>query len=470
MIKIDLDSLILLNDDLSFCEPFLLDKVKSHSGEWLLIVPANALVNIDIFDKLIEAIQKRPEVSIWYADELTINQDSSKTLIAKPEFDLSMLMSSGYIGFPLIIRKNLIEEIGLPNPAFLTARWVHFCMKAHFHGCMFGRVSEIFLTHLSGRVVPKLTDRMLCLKDIFSCYAPHLYAEKGLTDGSVSIWRRFQDYPDVTIVIPTCQSRGSADHILILDLLNSLEKTLWQMDRITVIVGDDTLNKDIFDRSWPFTLIWQHTPRDVSEPFNYAKKMNELWRMAKSDFIVLMNDDMWVIHPLWLQALATFALEEDVGVAGAKLLFPSGLLQHAGVIIDRYPMHAWYNISPENKTYEDWAVLQKEWSLLTGALFATRKSILEDVGGFDERFVLEYNDFDMCLRIKTLGYRLVYTPFAELIHHEQASRAYIPKDKHRSLFMSCWKDSFVANDPCFSPLLVIDEGEVVPKARLELGL
>jgi O-antigen biosynthesis protein len=104
-----------------------------------------------------------------------------------------------------------------------------------------------------------------------------------------------------------------------------------------------------------------------------------------------------------------------------------------------------------SKTYNDWALVHREWSMVTGAVFATRRSVLELLKGFDERFSLEFNDVDLCLRMKLLGFKIVYTPFAEMIHFEKASRGSVrPRGDQVAMFLKRW-DELLHHDPAFHP-------------------
>jgi GT2 family glycosyltransferase len=145
------------------------------------------------------------------------------------------------------------------------------------------------------------------------------------------------------------------------------------------------------------------------------------------------------------------------------LLYDDGRLQHAG-LAPHGPAaaHLWIFRDKAEGTYQDWALVQREWSMVTGAVFATRRSVLEEVGGFEERFSLEFNDTDLCLRMRARGYRIVYTPMAELIHSEKASRGdRLPPGNEIALFLSRWK-SWFENDPSWHPQLRRDSLEVLP--------
>jgi GT2 family glycosyltransferase len=149
----------------------------------------------------------------------------------------------------------------------------------------------------------------------------------------------------------------------------------------------------------------------------------------------------------------TFAMDEEVGGAGARLLYGDGRLQHAGIPGGLFGAcaHAWMGQAPRDPTYSDWALVHREWSMVTGAVFATRRAVLERLNGFDERFTLEFNDIDLCLRMGLIGYKIVYTPFAELLHYEKSSRGEaMPRGDQVALFLKRWTE-LLDDDPAFHP-------------------
>jgi GT2 family glycosyltransferase len=236
------------------------------------------------------------------------------------------------------------------------------------------------------------------------------------------------------------------------------------MDRLTVIVGDDILGEPNWaTRVWPFKLKRIETARQSGEAFNYAAKMNQLWRAAEDEQIILMNDDVVPSDPNWLAALVGFSSDSSVGGVGARLYYEDGSIQHAGMFPSlRTIVHAWLNWPAAAKTYQDWALAQREWSVVTGAVFATRRSILNQVDGFDERFSLEFNDVDLCLRIRNLGYRIVYNPDAQFTHAEKASRGEtIPPGAEVALFLSRWA-RWLDNDPASHPCLARNRMDPTP--------
>jgi hypothetical protein len=297
----------------------------------------------------------------------------------------------------------------------------------------------------------------------------------GLAPGSLRMQRAMADPPHVTLVIPTCQTicnTGAAPYLgrpHILNLLENLGDTDWPLDRLSVIVGDDVEDDALYPRAWPFAVRRVVSSRPADAPFNYAAKMNQLWRLARSEYLVLMNDDLIPRRRDWLRALMTFTLDPSVGGVGARLLYPDGRIQHAGMAggVMGSCTHVFISQQGSEPTYGGWGEVHREWSMVTGALFATRKSLLERVNGYDERFVVEFNDVDLCLRMRQLGLRIVYTPFAELTHYESASRG-----SHRispfdiANFLERWR-GFLTEDPAYHPNMVKNTPLVRPEPLLD---
>lgn len=162
-----------------------------------------------------------------------------------------------------------------------------------------------------------------------------------------------------------------------------------------------------------------------NQPFNYSAINNFAVKHARGELICFLNNDMEVISPRWLEEMVSHALRPGVGAVGAKLLFPDGTFQHTGVVLGLGGPagHILYKFHSTTGGYYNHARLVCDYTAVTAACMVLRKSIFLEAGGFDaENLPVSYNDVDLCIRIRELGYRNVYTPFAELYHHESASR------------------------------------------------
>ena len=196
---------------------------------------------------------------------------------------------------------------------------------------------------------------------------------------------------------------------------------------------------------------------DAPGPFNFSALCNRAARVAEGRVLVFLNNDTAAMRPDWLANLTSWAVRPDIGAVGAKLVHPSGRLQHAGLVLGLGGCAAHIDTGerPECRGYLGRVMVPHEVSAVTGACLAVEKSKFEAVGGFDAaRYPIELGDVDLCLRLGQRGWKTVFTPHAVLTHHESATRgrSNVAKRyaKERLHFLETWKEA-VLDDPCFHP-------------------
>jgi hypothetical protein len=433
---------------------------------WVAFAPAGSVVSPDFGRIVLEHAGRCPDASIFYADDLAVDTDEPvDQLRLKPAFDLTLLAAQDYIGAPLIVRVDALRALGGLNPAMKTAACSDLLFRAHANGMSIQRIPEVLLAHPGRRVRASAADYRAMLEAQESL-APFEVCSGSAVD-TFRLERRFTpaNAPPVSLLIPTRRTTPPGSNTPYIErLLTSIAGADWPMDKLTVIVGDDHAGvPDWALRRWPFTLRRIETPRAADEPFNYAAKMNRLWRAAETEQIVFMNDDVRAIDGGWLRALQTFAMDTTVGGVGARLLFEDGSLQHAGMAPHGAgTAHLWVQRLGSQGVYQNWAQVHREWSMVTGAIFATRRNLMEQVGGFDEQFSLEFNDTDLAMRLRKAGRRIVFTPFAQMVHVERASRGGTPPPRdEEALFYARWGE-WLANDPSWHPQMDSTRVEVMP--------
>jgi len=434
-------------------------------NDWLFFAPRDAGVSPDAIDVIRDSAAIRPDVVLFYADDVAGGEMMLDRIRLKPDFDRTLFVAQDYIGAPVIIRRRTLVEIGGLDPARGTAVLFDLVLRVDAAGGAISRITKVLIGYDGNRPVCDPEARRTAL---VACNAFHdMEFLGGATPLVISQRRRFSDlgYPAVSIVIPTRRTcRPGYEQTYVECLLTAIAETAWPMDQLTVIVGDDLQGKpDWATRQWPYKLVHIETTRAQTEAFNYAQKMNRLWPMAESDHVIFLNDDVVPIGPDWLAALVSFSSDEGVGGVSGRLYYENGSIQHAGIYPSfRTVIHAWLGWPASAKTYQDWAVTQREWSMVTGAVFATRRTLLDQVNGFDDKFSLEFNDIDLCLRLRNLGYRIVYNPDAEFVHAEKASRSEdFPPGAEVALFLSRWS-RWLQMDPASHPGFDHDRVDPVP--------
>ena len=456
--------LAMLGDDLA-----PLDKqpaLATDRDTWIVFAPGNAFVSPQFRQVVTRHCTSRPDVSIFYADDVALGEGRFRDQVRlKPAFDPDLLAATDYVGVPMIVRASALHELGGLDRTAGAAALTDLLFRADELGMSIARIPEPLLAWKGTRPqAPRAVRRAAMAR--LPGFSSHELRD-GLLPGTLQLHRRVPagTEPAVTVIVPTRRTAVPGEAGTYVErLLGGLAKADWPADRLRVLVGDDVPGQPEWeDHAWPFALTRVETPRPPGEPFNYAAKMNRLWRMAETEHVVLMNDDVLPLDPAWLAALLTFSMDQNVGGAGARLIFDDGTLQHAGIApLMGAAVHPWLGSPASRKLYGDWPLVHRDWSMVTGAVFATRRSVLDQVGGFDERFTLEFNDVDLCLRLRALGYRIAYTPHAELRHTEKASRGDTsPPGRDAALFLQRWR-GWLAQDPSWHPLLRTDRLDAEP--------
>jgi GT2 family glycosyltransferase len=185
-----------------------------------------------------------------------------------------------------------------------------------------------------------------------------------------------------------------------------------------------------------------------ARPFNWAGLNNEGARRARGEILLFLNNDIEAHRRGWLSALCAHALRPDVGAVGARLLYPNGRLQHCGLVVGMTGAagHVLAGLSREAEGYLQMATRPRECSAVTGACLATRRPVFDLLGGFDEELGVDLNDVDFCLRAAAKGYRTIFEPAAELIHHESPSRGTAGGVGDIVKFVDRWKDYLTEGD------------------------
>ncbi|MEY2509864.1 MAG: hypothetical protein QOE26_627 [Verrucomicrobiota bacterium] len=200
-------------------------------------------------------------------------------------------------------------------------------------------------------------------------------------------------------------------------------------------------------------------------PFNYSRLNNRAAKQARGDILFFLNNDTEIEDASWLTEMVSHAARAEVGAVGARLWWPDGTLQHGGVVLGLGGVagHAFPHIPRGHPGYFNRAMLQQNSSAVTGACMAVRKSVFEELKGFDEvNLGVTFNDIDFCLRLTQRGYRAVWTPYANLIHHESASRGHQRTREEQEEFeravdyMQTTWGAELMHDPFYNPNLSLN--------------
>jgi GT2 family glycosyltransferase len=275
----------------------------------------------------------------------------------------------------------------------------------------------------------------------------------GRTLGVYEVVYEIEQPPLISVVIP-----NRDNHRLLDRCLRSLSRSEYSNYEV-IIVENDSRDPQTFDYYASLNKE-QHKVVRWSGEFNYSSVNNFGAQQAQGDVLLFLNNDIEAISPDWMKRMLEYAQRKDVGAVGAKLYYPDDTVQHGGVIIGLGGIAGHSHVRCPRNLYGYFGrlIIAQNLSAVTGACLMMRRRVFDDLGGFDERYALAFNDVDLCARIRRKGYLIVWTPFAELYHHESVTRGSddTPEKLNRfiqeaQLFATDWADLLAAGDPYYNP-------------------
>ena len=388
---------------------------------------------------LADACMRRPEALVVYADHDSIGPDGTRLdPWFKPDWNPDWLTAHNYIGDPCFYAVDLVRRLGgyraeaAPAQAYDlllrialdidAASIVHIPRILYHRRALPGEPPMPEGWHDAGR---RVLERAL--------RATGATVHDGLLPGTYHVRHPLPTpAPLVSIIVPTR------------DKLPVLQACVDSLRDRTAYAHWELLIVDNASRE-PDTLAWlAEVERDRRirvlrdpRPFNYSALNNSAVTRAAGEVIVLLNNDVEIIEPRWLDELVGHAMRPGIGAVGARLLYPNGMVQHAGVVlgIGGVAGHVHRYLGGEDPGYMMRAMVTQNFSVVTAACLAVRKQIYLEMGGLDEQDLrVAFNDVDFCLKLVRAGYRNVYTPFARLVHHESLSRGHDDTPEKQAVF------------------------------------
>lgn len=275
-------------------------------------------------------------------------------------------------------------------------------------------------------------------------------------------------YDKVSIIIP---NKNHLDDLAL--CINSiLTKSTYPNFEI-VIVDNGSDDPELFEYYDELKKDSRFVICSLDIPFNYSKLNNFAAKKASGKYFILLNNDIEIITPEWIEEMLMYVQRDDVGICGAKLYYPDNTIQHAGVIVGLGGVagHCFGGFNRNDNGYLCHLVCAQELSAVTAACLMIKASVFEEVNGLDEdNFKVAYNDVDLCLKVREKGHLVVWTPYAEAYHYESKSRGYedtLEKQKRfiaeQNYFKTKWADFLKKGDPYYNPNLTVNRGDYTVK-------
>ncbi len=436
------------------------------TGEFLLMVDDDDTLSPDALLEVARALVADPLIDALYCDEDKIDEDGTLCdHYHKPDWSPEHLESVMYVLHMLCVRKSLFLRLGGFRDEYTGAQDYDLMLRVSRATTHIHHVPRV-LYHWRkrpGSAAATVDAKPRALENGLRALADHAHAkygadarvEPGLLPGTFRLRRPLRGTPPVTLVVPTANAEADLPgHGRVRLIDNLLASVLGGTDYpdVRVLVADDARMAPEQRAHWEAAGVRVVDYPRGEGPFNYAAKCNWALAQVETRHLVLLNDDMEVLSPGWLTALMELLVDEEIGAVGGRLLHGDGTVQHVGMVIgvNGGAAHLYHSFPGEHVGYNGFTHVIRNYSAVTGACLATRREVLTRVGGLDEGFAVDFNDTDLCLRIREAGWRVAYTPYCELLHFEgrSAPRA-APAEHERLRFASRWR-KYMDADPGYN--------------------
>ncbi len=448
------------------------------TGDWFALLDNDDVLRPNALAEMALAIAANPGAGLLYSDEDKIDEDERRfSPFFKPDFSPDLFASQNYLNHLTVHRTELVRKAGGWRPGYEGSQDYDLNLRV-IAGLTRDQVVHVPKILYHWRAVEGSTAAENDAKGY--AYEAGL---KALRDATTEIGARVEPMSDVPFYRTIHPVPEPAPHVTLViptkDRRDLLERCVSSILAITdypafdIIVVDNDSEEDE-TRAYFESLADEPRIRVLPHPhaFNYSAINNAAVEVARGTILGLVNNDIEAIGAEWMHEMVSHAVREGVGCVGAKLYYPDDRVQHGGVVlgVGGVAGHASLNLPRSSPGYFGRLMVAHDVSAVTAACLFVRRAIWDEVGGLDaERLKVAFNDVDFCLKVREAGYRNVWTPFAELYHHESASRGSDISEEKRARFvgevetmMERWGEA-LENDPYYNPNLNREAADFTPR-------
>lgn len=446
--------------------------MEMSTGDYIVLADHDDTLTPDALFSCVKAINEDPLYDVIYSDEDKLDMDGQALFDPhfKPDFNEDLLTSVNYICHLFVVNRNLVEETGGFRQEFdgaqdydfifrctEKARKIHHIPKVLYHWrCHMNSTasnpeSKMYAFEAGARAIKAHFERRgIGVESV----------EKGVDYGIYHTRFALKEEPLVSVIIPNKDHRGDLETCLI----SLLDKGSYGNLEVIVVENNST-EPETFryyeelqkKRKQVKVVTWEGE-------FNFSAINNFGVTFSHGEYLLFLNNDVEVIEPEVIREMLGYALREDVGAVGARLLYEDDTIQHAGVVIGFGGIagHTFIGLHQAENSYFHRAMCAQDYSAVTAACMMSKRSLFERVGGFREELAVAFNDIDYCLKIRSLGKKVVYNPYALLYHYESKSRGLedTPQKVERfnrevARFIGYWPEIVIQGDPYYNPNLTL---------------
>jgi GT2 family glycosyltransferase len=404
---VEIDSTKIKKLDFTDDDKKLTESLLSKS-DFFCILKAGNFLDQYALSKIL-SIQDHENSDLVYSDHDMILDNDRAYPFFKPNWSPYLLRSTNFLSPLCIIKAQIFNKIRIESN-FLNSIDYDILLKCTeitnkiFHVAI--PLCSIEEEHYSKK---QLLSHKIVLQNHLNRIKINGTVKNGIGKNSFRVCYKLTLKPKVSILIPTRNNYN-----MIKRCIDSLEKKTNYSNKEIIIIDNDSDCPKVkkYLQNIPYKII------NFKGNFNFSKMNNFAAKETSGDLLLFLNDDTKTIDANWLDELVSVCMQDDVGAVGPKLVFSDSTIQHAGMVFLKTGagFHPGMRLEKETSAYHNFANVMRDYSAVTGACLMIKKTVFDDVGGFDNNFDVYYGDSDLCLKIIDAGFRVIYTPFTELLH------------------------------------------------------
>ncbi|HEX6242432.1 MAG TPA: glycosyltransferase family 2 protein, partial [Polyangiales bacterium] len=440
-------------------------------GEWVVLLGQSDILRPQALYRLVEAVNRKDDLRLVYADEDRVDAAGQRRDPSfKPDWNRDLFLSCNLLGHASAYSAQLVRELGGMREGFDGAEEYDLGLRSierldptqihHVPRVLYSTRSSGERAQPSATVTPQALAGQRALSEHLERTQVRARAEIVGSDSFRVRYQLPEQPPLVSLIVPTRNALK-----LVQQCLTSIfDRSTYPCYEVLLV---DNGSDDPAAVAYFAEVAQRNGVRVLRDdrPFNYSALNNMAVQLAHGEYVCLLNNDIEVISPYWLEELIGVAMQQGVGAVGARLWYPNDTLQHAGVIVGVHGIagHAHKHLPKGSRGYLGRADLIQSYSVVTGACLAIKRATYLQMGGLNEsELKVAFNDVDLCLRLREAGYRNVWTPYANLYHHESATRGSedtpekIARFAREIDFMNLRWATELSHDPAYNPNLSLD--------------
>lgn len=444
------------------------------TGEFIVLVDHDDVLPANALYECTKAINEDNTIDVIYSDEDKIDMDGKIRFEPhfKPDFNIDLLCSMNYICHLFVVRKDIVEKVGVLRSEFDGAQDHDFILRCCEVAHNIKHVPKILYhwrCHMNSTAANPESKRYAfeagrrAVEEHYKRVGIPATVEHAEFYGMYRTKYHWDETPLISIIIP------NKDHIDDLKkIMNSIDEKSTYRNYEFIVVENNSTDENTF---LYYREIEQRDNVQVlyyKGDFNFSRINNFGVEKSEGEYLLLLNNDTEIIAPECLEEMLNICMREEVGIVGAKLCYDDDTIQHAGVVLGFGGIagHTFIGSSRFDLGYASRIACVQDYTAVTAACMMTKRSVYDAVGGLTEEFKVAFNDIDYCMKVRALNKLVVYTPYAELYHYESKSRGMedTPEKVERfnsevDRFINKWNKELLAGDPYYNCNLTLNKAD-----------